>query len=196
MTNFKNVSTPLLLALLIFSLACARSEQLRGQANAPVKNVDGIPVAFPPKPWYQKQKNPDKQSPSERSPSAIVQKTREYIGYPYYFGGDQPEQGFDCSGLVKYVFASFGRELPHSASLQFKISKRIPPREAQPGDLVFFDITGKGISHVGIYIGQMKFIHAPKPKQKVGIASMNIPYWQKRFRGVGRLTIPDAKIIK
>ncbi len=112
----------------------------------------------------------------------IVQTARAQIGTPYRFGGASPG-GFDCSGLAMYVYKKNGIDIPRTATDQFIEGRRISRRNIQPGDLVFFRISGNGISHVGIYAGRGKFIHAPKPGKRVSYASLTNPYWARHYCG-------------
>lgn len=109
-------------------------------------------------------------------------------GTPYKYGGNSPETGFDCSGFVRYVFSqATNLTLPHGARAISQIGKTIPVDQLQPGDLVFFNTLKKAFSHVGIYIGEGRFIHAPSSGGGVHIVSMNDAYWAKRFDGARRL---------
>lgn len=92
-------------------------------------------------------------------PGSIVETALRYLGVPYVWGGEDPQIGFDCSGLVRYVFLQHGIELPHYSGYQFKYGKPVEKEELLPGDLVFF---GNPIHHVGIYVGNGYFIHAPR----------------------------------
>lgn len=112
----------------------------------------------------------------------IVQTARAQIGTPYRFGGSSPG-GFDCSGLAMYVYRKNGIDIPRTATDQFFEGRRISKRNIQPGDLVFFRISGNGVSHVGIYAGKGKFIHAPKPGKRVSYASLTNPYWSRNYIG-------------
>lgn len=112
----------------------------------------------------------------------IVYTARAQIGTPYRFGGSAPG-GFDCSGLVMYVYRKNGIDIPRTATDQFIEGRRISKRNIQPGDLVFFRISGSGVSHVGIYAGKGKFIHAPKPGKRVSYASLANPYWTRNYIG-------------
>ncbi len=112
----------------------------------------------------------------------------ELIGVRYKFGGETPERGLDCSGLVKYVFEHVtGVTLPRSAREQAKIGEKIDLDELQPGDLVFFNTRRFAFSHVGIYLGDNSFIHAPNRHSKVQVTSIEGRYWKKRFNGARRL---------
>jgi cell wall-associated NlpC family hydrolase len=92
---------------------------------------------------------------------------RRFIGVPYVWGGSSPN-GFDCSGLVRYVYEKFGIDLPHSSYADFDLGRRVSRWELKPGDLVFFD----GVGHVGLYIGNGRFIHAPHTGTHVQISTM------------------------
>jgi cell wall-associated NlpC family hydrolase len=107
------------------------------------------------------------------------------IGIPYVYGGQTPE-GFDCSGLVFYAYRETGIDVPRTSLAQYRAAKRIPVSAAQPGDLVFFRI-GRQISHVGIYVGNNRFIHSPETGQTVKITDLDDEYYKKRFAGAGRI---------
>ncbi|MCP4132075.1 MAG: C40 family peptidase [bacterium] len=112
----------------------------------------------------------------------IVHTAKRYIGVKYRSGGTSP-RGFDCSGYVLYVYKTNGISLPRNARKQYYAGKRIRLRHARPGDLVFFQTSRKRISHVGIYLGNRRFIHAPSSGKRVSITSMKNPYWKKRYIG-------------
>jgi cell wall-associated NlpC family hydrolase len=105
----------------------------------------------------------------------------QYLGVPYHWGGSSPS-GFDCSGLVSYVFAQIGVSLPHSSYAQFNMGSPVSIGQLQPGDLVFFS----GASHVGIYIGGGSFIHAPHTGDVVKISSLS-GYYASAFIGGRRI---------
>ncbi len=110
----------------------------------------------------------------------IVELAKKQIGTPYRFGGSKPG-GFDCSGLVQYVYRKAGYKLPRQTGSQFRAMQSI--RVPRPGDLLFFKIKGDRISHVGIYAGNFKFIHAPRTGKRVGYADIRNRYWKSRFVG-------------
>lgn len=116
--------------------------------------------------------------------SNIINKACNYIGVSYRYG-QSSEKGFDCSGYVKFIFQNFGLALPHSSYAQYKISKHIDPHEAQYGDLVFFITRGKGVSHVGIYLGNNQFIHSPGRGRTVSIDSLDAYYYKRHLVGFG-----------
>lgn len=111
---------------------------------------------------------------------------RGMIGEPYRYGGAGPG-GFDCSGLVYYSFRKAGIRTPRTTNDQYRQSKRVSMSRLQPGDLVFFRISRNKLSHVGIYAGDDRFIHAPSSGKSVGYASLRDPYWRERLVGGGRL---------
>jgi len=107
---------------------------------------------------------------------------------PYQRGGKSHATGFDCSGLVAHVYrAAFGLELPHNAGAQSKLGETVAREALQPGDLVFYNTLGQAYSHVGIYLGEDKFIHAPKPGSAVRVESMRGSYWTRRYNGARRI---------
>ena len=113
------------------------------------------------------------------------------VGIQYQWGGRTPETGFDCSGLVAHVFEhAWGLDLPHSALAQSRAGKAVRIRDLRPGDLVFYNTRNRPYSHVGIYLGEGRFIHAPRPGAKVRIESFNTRYWRSRFNGARRLEPP------
>jgi cell wall-associated NlpC family hydrolase len=112
------------------------------------------------------------------------------IGIRYTFGGRNPDTGFDCSGLVRYVFDRVtGRSLPHNSFEMARMGTSVSQDELQPGDLVFFNTRGQRFSHVGIYVGEGRFIHAPSRGGRVHIVNMGDRYWVSRFNGARRLTV-------
>ncbi|MEJ5360674.1 MAG: C40 family peptidase [Spirochaetota bacterium] len=112
----------------------------------------------------------------------IINTATQYIGTPYRHGGTTPS-GFDCSGYVFYVYNKNGIHIPRSTAQQYTKGQKIPYKMAQPGDLLFFRINMNTISHVGIYVGDNTFIHAPSIGKYVRYDSINNPYWKKRFCG-------------
>ncbi len=109
-------------------------------------------------------------------------------GIQYKFGGNTPEEGFDCSGLVRYVFKEvLNKDLPRSAEEMSQVGSIVEEEELQAGDLVFFNTLKRAFSHVGIYVGENKFIHAPASGGKVRIENMSLNYWKQRFNGARRI---------
>ena len=107
----------------------------------------------------------------------------------YRRGGRAPATGFDCSGFVHYVFAKvLGLDLPSDSASQYASGEKIARADMQAGDLVFFHTRGKRISHVGIYLGEDRFIHAPTTGERVKVSSRGESYWSRRFVGARRPT--------
>jgi len=117
------------------------------------------------------------------------------LGVPYRRGGTSENTGFDCSGFVRHLYEqSFGKLLPHRASDQAKVTEAIDPTELKPGDLVFFNTMKRAFSHVGIYVGDGKFIHSPRAGKSVQVDDMRSAYWQKRFNGARRVDTPSNSV--
>jgi cell wall-associated NlpC family hydrolase len=110
-------------------------------------------------------------------------------GIRYRYGGDSPATGFDCSGFVRYVFQQIGTALPRNASEISHLGRRVDRNELQPGDLVFFNTLRRPFSHVGIYLGDQRFIHAPSRGGNVEIVNMSQRYWERRYNGARRLDL-------
>jgi len=117
----------------------------------------------------------------------ILAVARDLLGQPVVWGGASPAQGFDCSGLVQYVYRQAGINLPRTADLQFLVGRTVAVTSLQPGDLVYFTTYEPGASHVGIYIGRDKFIHTSFFKGVVAIADMNDRYFVQRYYGAKRV---------
>jgi cell wall-associated NlpC family hydrolase len=111
-----------------------------------------------------------------------------YLGVSYRYGGQNPEKEFDCSGLVRWVFnRSWGIMLPRRSVEIAQQGKVISRDEIQPGDLVFFNTLKRAYSHVGIYLGDGRFLHSPRAGGRVRIDDINLPYWRQRWDGARRL---------
>ena len=127
------------------------------------------------------------QTVTDRASDLIVN-SMGFLGVPYRRGGSSPETGFDCSGFVRAMYQStIGLVLPRRANEQAAATQKIDKQDLQPGDLVFFNTMRRAFSHVGIYIGEGKFIHSPKPGAQVRVESMGQGYWQRRFDGARRV---------
>jgi cell wall-associated NlpC family hydrolase len=122
--------------------------------------------------------------------SELVVTAMGFLGAPYKRGGSSSDTGFDCSGFVKAMFEqTSGLTLPRKAEQQAAVTQQILQTELQPGDLVFFNTLKRAFSHVGIYIGNGKFIHSPKPGAEVRIEDMEKAYWVRRFDGARRVAL-------
>ena len=132
---------------------------------------------------------PQASGPQQRGESAAERAALhaiQLVGKPYRYGGNHPSTGFDCSGLVQYSYAQAGRKLPRSTDDQRVASQRIRLSELRRGDLIFFDQEGKRHGHVGIYIGEGEFVHAPSSGKRVRRDRLDTPYWRRHISEVRR----------
>lgn len=129
-----------------------------------------------------------RQNVSNRA-SELVVNAMGFLGVPYRRGGNSADTGFDCSGFVRAMYEqSIGLILPRKAEQQAAATQNIARDDLKPGDLVFFNTMRRAFSHVGIYVGDNKFIHSPRPGAGVRVESMGIDYWTRRFDGARRVT--------
>ena len=187
---------------------CLTVTAMKVCADTKTEQIDSSKV--PGKPSVDKapsQTNPNSKSDSKKSSSTVTDPSVEgdrylsrgeilartalsYRGLPYRFGGQSSRSGFDCSGLVQTVCAKWGIYLPRAANAQFSKGKRVLPQDLQPGDLVFFSDTYKhGLSHVGIYIGDGKFLHAATREKGVIVSDLSEAYHRKHYCGAIRLDL-------
>ncbi|MBN8558487.1 MAG: C40 family peptidase, partial [Burkholderiales bacterium] len=118
----------------------------------------------------------------------VIRNAMGALGVPYRRGGTSAETGFDCSGFVRSMYQqTVGLMLPRTAAEQAATTASIDKTDLRPGDLVFFNTLRRAYSHVGIYLGEGKFIHSPRAGSQVRVESMNIGYWQSRFNGARRV---------
>jgi cell wall-associated NlpC family hydrolase len=166
------LTAPLLAAL----LTCLTLPALAADNNA---TDAAAPVADAP---------PAQNGYLERAREVTIQ-ALSLLGVHYKWGSDSPEHGFDCSGLVSHVFQQVaGIALPRNAQGMAKVGEKIDKSELQPGDLVFFNTRRRPYSHVGIYIGEERFVHAPRRGGEVEVTNMQGRYWQKRYNGARRVS--------
>jgi murein DD-endopeptidase len=144
---------PILLTLMVILAGCASSPEIPQQTTVRASN--------------------------EVASNAVVY-AREMLGQPYRYAGDTPA-GFDCSGLVKYSYGRAGISMPRDTQAQHRMSVLVSMRSLREGDLLFFDQEGRKKSHVGIYLGSGRFIHAPSSGGKVRTDSLNAEFWKKHF---------------
>jgi cell wall-associated NlpC family hydrolase len=188
----RNLRLLLLLCSLAFALAVVLVKPLPSRADP----GDTTPISPDPTPTSTDPVVP--QIPvvkAVRKPASVVHKVlrvplgdkvvkyaERFLGVRYVYGGSSPRSGFDCSGLVRYVYGHFGVRLAHSSYAQFGSGFRVRRGGLKPGDLVFFD----GLGHVGIYIGHNKFIHAPHTGSRVKIEQLG-GWYSSRLDGARRL---------
>jgi cell wall-associated NlpC family hydrolase len=119
----------------------------------------------------------------------VIEQARSLLGAPYKYGGTSPA-GFDCTGFVQYVFnQAVAVALPRRSAEQIGVGEAVSPLEMQPGDLVYFNIDKEDSLHIGIYVGQGRFIHAPSTKGVVNVQSLGLAYWRTQFLGARRLVL-------
>ena len=110
------------------------------------------------------------------------------IGVRYRWGGNSPDSGLDCSGFVRYVFQdTLGMSLPRRAEEMSRVGEKVSMSNLKPGDLVFFNTMRRTFSHVGLYIGDNKFVHSPSTGSTIRVDDLDSGYWEKRFTGARRL---------
>ena len=115
------------------------------------------------------------------------------VGIRYRYGGNSPDQGLDCSGLVRYVFREAdGTDLPRTSNEMSRRGQPVDKQDLQPGDLVFFNTLNRAFSHVGIYLGNNQFVHAPSKGRAVRVEDMDMAYWKTRFNGARRVLESEA----
>ena len=183
----------MILLVAIISGACAA----RGAVPRPFPVATPSPEAPPPD--QPAQPTPESQNaaplpapeapatPAEpESPSEVIQTALTFLGTPYRNGGSDPS-GFDCSGFVQYVFARHGTPLPREVRTQYQQGQTIDLDEVKPGDLVFFETVSRGASHVGIALGNGRFVHAPSSRGVVRVEPYTASYWARRFVGARRM---------
>jgi cell wall-associated NlpC family hydrolase len=115
----------------------------------------------------------------------LVKQVKQLVGTPYRYGGNGPGS-FDCSGLIQFVYSQIGIAIPRTTRGQLKRSRAVEPEDMRPGDLIFFRLSGRKISHVGMYIGGRKMIHAPSGHKSVSYARLDKGYWREHLAAVGR----------
>ncbi|TNF62016.1 MAG: peptidoglycan endopeptidase [Burkholderiales bacterium] len=184
---------PLAVAALLSSLAChALALPSQGEYADMESLLAGKGLAA----RAQAQLADTRESASEMASSLVIS-AMSFLGVPYRYGGNSREAGLDCSGFVRLVFEqSVGKVLPRRAAEQAAATHVIGRQELQPGDLVFFNTMRRAFSHVGIYVGEGRFIHAPRAGAQVRVEDMRTAYWSERFNGARRVLAGDAVAIR
>ena len=118
----------------------------------------------------------------------VILQGLKLVGVRYRFGGNDEDSGLDCSGFVRLVFKdSLGAQLPRTAAEMSQVGQRVDTSQLKPGDLVFFNTMRRTFSHVGIYLGDNRFMHAPRTGAEVRVEDMSQGYWVKRYNGARRV---------
>jgi cell wall-associated NlpC family hydrolase len=171
------ITLALSIAALIFCSACSATSPVRAQE--------------PPLPVQEPVVVTQRTQPTSGGMPDLVLFAMGFFGANYKYGGNTPESGFDCSGFVRHVFKqAAGLLLPRSSYEISHSGTQIDSGELLPGDLVFFNTLKRAFSHVGIYVGEGRFIHSPRLGKTVEISSMNETYWRNKFDGARRMSLP------
>ncbi|TSE25803.1 Murein DD-endopeptidase MepH [Tepidimonas aquatica] len=142
------------------------------------------------RPWVQRLQTVGSETSSVAT--QLIDTALGLVGVPYRMGGSSPQAGFDCSGFVRYVYANtLGLMLPRRAVEQAQAAQPVARDQLQPGDLVFFNTMRRAFSHVGVYLGDGKFVHAPSKGDRVKVSSLDDRYWARRYNGARRVALPD-----
>jgi cell wall-associated NlpC family hydrolase len=168
-----------LLILLVTSTGCASS----GGTARP----QPFPGAPPPEPTARAATPASTPPARSTAADALVETALSFRGIPYVFGGENPQTGFDCSGLVQFVFARYSIDVPRTVSDQFRMGVPVRLADLRAADLVFFSTTGPGPTHVGIAVSRDQFVHAPTTNGVVRVEPVDSTYWHERFVGARRL---------
>jgi cell wall-associated NlpC family hydrolase len=178
---------PLSLLCAVCALGLALLKPMPASADEPPAAPDPTPASTTPVPQVLpvvKARHRPTRTTQFHLPfgTRVVDFAKKLVGTRYVYGGTTPGSGFDCSGFVRYVYGHFGVSLPHSSYAQFSLGRRIGRRSLRPGDLVFFDSLG----HVGMYVGNGRFIHAPHTGTRVRVETL-AGWYSSRFSGARRL---------
>jgi chitinase len=130
--------------------------------------------------------------------NAVVKRALQAVGTPYRWGGTTPGKGLDCSGLVKYAFTDVGElDLPRTSSAMAQAQgQKVDRKDLKPGDLLFFNIKSRRINHVAIYLGNDRFVHAPRRGKKVSVDTLKKPYWNSHYKVAKRVLPKQSNEIR
>lgn len=158
---------------------------------AVITMIAAVLVSPPPASAEPEQEQPsvlDKLSSFTDRAAQIAIEALSLVGIRYRYGGNSPEQGLDCSGLVRYVFREAGgTDLPRTSQEMSRRGEPVDKQDLKPGDLVFFNTLNRAFSHVGIYLGNNQFVHSPSAGRNVRVEDMDMTYWKARFNGARRV---------
>jgi cell wall-associated NlpC family hydrolase len=180
----------LLLAAVLLLGACAPKRVYRQPGVDPADGVESGSSPTSPVPRTAPSRSPlEPREPAETLQVAVqaASLARDQVGRPYRWGGTDPARGFDCSGLVQWSYGCVGINLPRVVRDQRRRGEPVQGDQLQIGDLVFFSMRGDRVSHVGLYLGDGKFVHAPSSGNPVRTDSLDDPYWRQRWQGSRRV---------
>jgi cell wall-associated NlpC family hydrolase len=184
--SWRYVGVMTLLIFAAFASACASSGANRPRPF-PTPSGSAVPASSNTEPAQTAPSSVEPRA-SVASDQALVATALSFRGTPYRNGGSDP-RGFDCSGFTQWVFAQYGVALPRNVEEQFKVGEKIKQDDLKPGDLVFFHTESSGASHVGIFVADDQFIHAPSSRGVVRVEYVNSIYWGRRFVGARRMSL-------
>lgn len=174
--NWANLAAACLCAGIFYSAAAVASPE--GLDNAALENLINQRTGH--------------QSVSGDEAGDLIMNAMGLLGVAYRFGGNSPVSGLDCSGFMQYIFKKSMRvNLPRTSSQMATVGRAVGRSDLQPGDMVFFNTGGRGISHVGMYIGNGRMVHAPRSGKNVEITAIDKGYWEKRYVSARRISNND-----
>lgn len=159
-----------------------------GSDRITIGQVLSIPLPMAAIPQASSQEKDDKASNTQPMRYQLVEAGFQFLGVRYRFSGTSPKSGFDCSGLVKTLFSKFNIDVPRSSREQFRHGKKVDRHALEAGDLVFFSSGGTQPTHVGIYVGDNKFLHAALKAKRVIVSDLNKLWYAMRYLGARRVT--------
>lgn len=179
--NFSSPFFQLLFAALLALCVAGRAAAAESPLPPPA-----LPQHPPQQPWPAEE--PSLLERYTTNAQDLILKGLELVGINYRFGGTNPDSGLDCSGFVQIVFKdALGKLLPRTAREQSQVGDEVSRNELKPGDLVFFNTMRHAFSHVGIYLGDNHFVHAPRTGSEIRVEDMSQSYWAKRYNGARRV---------
>jgi cell wall-associated NlpC family hydrolase len=150
---------------------------------APAAHPEPTTPAAAPPPEQVTQPEPQRRTPPPTKGERAVEIALEAVGVPYRWGGESPESGFDCSGLVRWAYGRVGIDVPHSSYALYSVGRQVSPSRMEEGDLLFFT----GLGHVGLYIGHGLMVHAPQSGKNVEVVPLRNSHYGRRLVGARRV---------
>ncbi len=170
--------------VLIFLSGCGSSEVYRVPVDQRGTMVNGHPTSN----YASHSRVAEAPRPSGHGPNYdMAMAAKEMVGVRYRYGGSSPSSGFDCSGLIYYSYKRIGLRSPRTTRDLYRHARPVDRSELRTGDILFFKLDGKKVSHAAIYLGNGRMVHAPSRGKRVSYASLRSRFWRSRFIGAGRL---------